>query len=145
MDGKRLTYGVLGVGLLIGAYFIWKKGEADVEATKSEPTPGVPNVPAKPVTPPSKDGKTTTIPESKTVSADELLKQGEKAILNKTLVAKADGLGIYDTVLKKVGSTKKGVELGKAFKANPTSNGSYNIKYTDADGQYRIVNSVSVN
>lgn len=87
-----------------------------------------------------------TTPVVPTVTADFLLNsKGENAIIKKILFAKSNSAGIYDTTLKKVGITKAGQQLGQAFKAIKQSNGTYMIKYTDAAGNFRIVNSASVN
>lgn len=145
MENRRLIYGALGISLLVGAYFLWKHSEKETALANAVPSPS-PNTPAaKPENKPAATVNTSPAPAAKTVSADEALKNGEKGILNKVLIAKNDVGGIYDTTLKKVGTTKAGETLGKAFKANITSNGSYNIKYTDVNNEYRIVNSASVN
>ena len=144
-SGKKIAIGLAGLALLSYCGYEWYKIYSEAKSLPSPATPG--NVPQG--TPPATNTNTAVKPADKEVkkeiSADEVLKSGEAGILNKILFGKADGSGIYDTTFHKVGVTKKGQELGKAFKADKASNGTYNLKYQDKDGNYRIVNSASVN
>lgn len=143
---KRIIMGFIGLGLAgfcgYQLYRIYSEG-ADTPQTKTPEAPKGPGVESKSTPNTTSATKPNTPPVE--IPASEALKDGEKGILNKMLIAKTNGSGIYDTTLHKVGTTKAGTELGKAFKADVTGNGSYNIKYQDKDGNFRIVNSVSVN
>jgi len=147
VDKKKLIYGALGLGLLsyaaYGWYKLYKDGGFNLASKPDENTP----VPATTAATPTNSQPTTqanTTP-TKEISADEALKKGPTAVNGKILVAKNDAVTIYDTTLKPVSKMVKGAKLGKAFIANKLTNGSYNIKYQDDKGNYRIVNSVAVN
>ncbi|MES2287553.1 MAG: hypothetical protein V4547_17800 [Bacteroidota bacterium] len=144
---KRLVYGVLGVGLLTyagyGWYQLYKSGGFNLAKKPDENKPVPSTTPATQTN--SQPTKPATATPTNEISADEAFKKGPTAVNGKMLIAKNDAGTIYDTTLKPVGKMIKGMKLGKAFIANKLTNGSYNIKYQDDKGNYRIVNSVSVN
>lgn len=149
MNKKKLVYGAIGLGLLTyagyGWYQLYKSGGFNLTAT-TDSKESLPNVTANTTSSTTAPTTPTTPTNTPTqISADEALKKGPTAVNGKTLIAKNDAGTIYDTTLKPVSKMTKGMKLGKAFIANKLSNGSYNIKYQDDKGNYRIVNSIAVN
>lgn len=92
------------------------------------------------------DKKSTAAAPVKQVEGDaeSLMKLDPDSILGKQIIAKNDGAGIYTENFTLAARTKKGELLGRPIAYTRTSNGTYNLKYKDANGNIRIVNSSAV-
>lgn len=141
----KITYAVVGVGLTtLAGYLYWKykkNQKASLPLTVTKLTVTTDNSPINAGT--VHTDKQVHVQQP--IPADSVLKTGVNSLIGKMLVAKFDGAGIYDSKLNKVDTTKMGQQLGSATNATELTQGSYSINYKDAQGNDRMINSVSVN
>lgn len=143
---RRALYAVGAVLCLAaaGGLFLYSRKKAAAEEKAEPEKPAGPAQKSEEKKPAETKKREPEPVAQKSISADELMKEKPDSIFGRTIVAKNDGSAIYTTTNKLVERTKKDEPLGKPFKHMKASNGTYNLKYQDANGNYRIINSAAV-